>query len=48
MDDKSIQDSISALLRVLNVHENHLFPRDRGAFELALSRLVKMKEQGYK
>ncbi len=48
MDETSIQDSIDAILRVLNVHENHLYPRDRTVLEIALHHLSKMKSDGFK
>lgn len=43
---ESIQEAINAIIRVLSVHENHLFPQDRESLEGAMSRLRIMQEDG--
>jgi hypothetical protein len=38
-----VQDAIDAINKVINVHENHLYPKDAQAFTAALERLEGLK-----
>jgi hypothetical protein len=47
MEDESIQKAIDAIKEVMNVHENHFFPRDKEALDDALKILELMKKDGF-
>lgn len=43
-----IQPAIDALKQVQNIHENHLYPSDDLAIQLAIVRLEIMQREGFK
>ena len=45
--ENSIQKAIDAIDKVLNIHENHLYPTDTAVFSKAIKCLKLMKEQGF-
>lgn len=48
MENSCIEEAINSIEKVLTNHENHLFPADRNALELAVSRMRNMLKDGFK
>lgn len=47
VEDDTVQEAIDAIKKVLNVHENHLYPGERTNLEAAIGSLEHLKAQGF-